>query len=117
MGIFHQASITAHPDVKLVAVCDAANYVLALMEKCTGVKTYSDYRKMIDTEDLDRVFIATPSRFADRIQRKNALESSASRLKIDHRDCAGTAPSARMRSRKADRGNPKGSAHGRESWI
>jgi predicted dehydrogenase len=63
MGISHQAIITAHPDVKLVAVCDAANYMLALMEKYTGVKTYSDYRKMIDTEDLDCVFIATPSRF------------------------------------------------------
>jgi scyllo-inositol 2-dehydrogenase (NADP+) len=43
MGISHQAIITAHPDVKLVAVCDAASYVLALMEKYTGVKTYSDY--------------------------------------------------------------------------
>jgi scyllo-inositol 2-dehydrogenase (NADP+) len=63
MGISHQAIITAHPDVKLVAVCDAANYVLALMKKYTGVKTYYDYRKMIDTENLDCVFIATPSRF------------------------------------------------------
>jgi hypothetical protein len=41
MGIAHQAIVTAHPDVNLVAVCD----VLALMEKCTGAKTYSDYRK------------------------------------------------------------------------
>jgi scyllo-inositol 2-dehydrogenase (NADP+) len=63
MGISHQAIITAHPDVKLVAVCDAASYVLALMEKYTGVKTYSDYQNMIDTEELDCVFIATPSRF------------------------------------------------------
>ena len=63
MGISHQAIITAHPEVKLVAVCDAANYVLPLMEKYTGVKTYSDYQKMINTEGLDCVFIATPSRF------------------------------------------------------
>jgi scyllo-inositol 2-dehydrogenase (NADP+) len=63
MGISHQAIIAAHPDAKLVAVCDSANYVLALMEKYTGVKTYSDYQKMIDTEELDCVFIATPSRF------------------------------------------------------
>ena len=33
MGIAHQAIITAHPDVNLVAVCD----VLALMEKCPGL--------------------------------------------------------------------------------
>jgi scyllo-inositol 2-dehydrogenase (NADP+) len=41
MGIAHQTIITAHPDVNLVAVCD----VLELMEKYTGAKTYSDYRK------------------------------------------------------------------------
>jgi predicted dehydrogenase len=51
---------------KQVAVCD----MLALMEKYTGVKAYFDYRKMIDTEDLDCVFIATPSRFTDRIPKK-----------------------------------------------
>jgi predicted dehydrogenase len=63
MGISHQAIITAHPDVKLVAVCDPATYMLDLMRKYIGVKTYSDYRTMIDTENLDCVFVATPSRF------------------------------------------------------
>ena len=63
MGISHQAIITAHPDVELVAVCDAAKYMLDLMAKYIGIKTYSDYQTMIDAEDLDCVFIATPSRF------------------------------------------------------
>jgi len=63
MGIYHQAIITAHPDVQLVAVCDAAGYMLDLMSKYIGVRTYSDYRKMIDMEELDCVVIATPSKF------------------------------------------------------
>ncbi len=63
MGISHQAIITAHPDIELVAVCDSANYMLELMRKHAGVRTYSNYPAMIDKEELDCVFIATPSSF------------------------------------------------------
>ena len=69
MGISHQAIMTAHPDMQLVAVCDAAKYMLDLMEKYIGVRTYSDYRKMIDTEELDCVVVATPSKFHGEIVR------------------------------------------------
>ena len=69
MGISHQAIMTAHPDVQLVAVCDAAKYMRDLMEKYIGVRTYSDYRKMIDTEKLDCVVVATPSKFHGEIVR------------------------------------------------
>ena len=69
MGISHQAIMTAHPDIQLVAVCDTAKYMRDLMGKYIGVRTYSDYRKMIDTEELDCVVIATPSRFHGEIVR------------------------------------------------
>lgn len=63
MGISHLAMIKAHPDVDLVAVCDMAGYMLDILGKYTGVKTYADYSKLLETEQLDAVFIATPSRF------------------------------------------------------
>lgn len=62
MGLSHQSMINAHPDVKLVAVCDSAAYVLDVISKYTGVKTYSDYKTMLAKEDLDCLFVATPSR-------------------------------------------------------
>lgn len=62
MGLSHQAIINTHPDVDLVAVCDTAEYLLDILKKYTGVRTYTDYRKLIATEGLDAVFIATPSR-------------------------------------------------------
>lgn len=62
MGISHHAIVNAHPDVILAAVCDSTQYVLDVLNKYTGVKCYSDYRRMIDTEELDCVVVSTPSR-------------------------------------------------------
>jgi scyllo-inositol 2-dehydrogenase (NADP+) len=61
-GLSHQAIINAHPDVELVAVCDTTEYLLDILTKYTSVKTYTNYRKLLATEKLDAVFIATPSR-------------------------------------------------------
>jgi scyllo-inositol 2-dehydrogenase (NADP+) len=63
MGLSHQAILNAHPEIRLVAVCDASQYLLDVLQKYTGVRTFSDYRKMIDGVELDSVVIATPSRF------------------------------------------------------
>jgi len=63
MGISHQAILHAHPQVDLVAVCDASQYILDILHKYTGVTTYTDFRKMIDESRLDAVVVATPSRF------------------------------------------------------
>jgi scyllo-inositol 2-dehydrogenase (NADP+) len=63
MGLSHCAIINTHPDVKLVAVCDTTDYLLGVLGKYSGLKTYTDYRKLLASEDLDAVFIATPSRF------------------------------------------------------
>ena len=62
MGMSHHAMINAHPDVKVAAVCDSTQYVLDILSKYTGVKTYSDYDRMLNEVELDAVLIATPSR-------------------------------------------------------
>lgn len=63
MGLSHQSMVNAHPEVQLKAVCDTSNYVLDVLSKYTGVKTYSNYEKMLAEEELDCVFVATPSTY------------------------------------------------------
>jgi scyllo-inositol 2-dehydrogenase (NADP+) len=63
MGLSHQSMVNVHPQLKLISVCDASGYVLDVLSKYTGVKTYTDYRKMFAEEKLDCVFVATPSRY------------------------------------------------------
>jgi scyllo-inositol 2-dehydrogenase (NADP+) len=63
MGLSHCAIINTHPDIKLVAVCDTTEYLLSVLGKYSHIKTYSSYRKLLAEEELDAVFIATPSRF------------------------------------------------------
>jgi predicted dehydrogenase len=60
MGLTHYALINAHPRVTVAAVCDSAGYVLAALNKYTGVRTYSDYAAMLREVELDAVLIATP---------------------------------------------------------
>jgi scyllo-inositol 2-dehydrogenase (NADP+) len=61
MGMSHFAILGAHPDVQIRAVCDRAIYLTTAVKRHTGVKTYKDYREMIDKCDLDAVLVATPS--------------------------------------------------------
>ena len=61
MGISHLALVRAHPSVDLVGVCDASGYVLGVLEKNTGVKTFSDFTKMLDEAKPEAVVISTPS--------------------------------------------------------
>lgn len=62
MGLSHASVLGAHPDVDLVAVCDTSSIVLSAFKKLTKIKTYDDYRKMIVTESLDFVVVATPTK-------------------------------------------------------
>jgi len=69
MGLSHLSMIRAHPDVHVVAVCDASKYLLDVVEKYTGIKTFSDYGRMLKEASLDAIIIATPSRFhADNVR-------------------------------------------------
>ena len=62
MGLSHAAIVGANPAVDLIAVCDTSTLVLNGFKKYTSLNTYSDYKKMIDKEDLDFVVIATPTK-------------------------------------------------------
>lgn len=61
MGLSHHAMINVHPRVKVEAVCDSASYVLDVLSKYTGVRTYTDFDLMLREVDLDAIIIATPS--------------------------------------------------------
>lgn len=63
MGISHAAIIGAHPDVDMVAVCDVSSFVLGGFSKFTHLRTYTDYKKLMNSEDLDFVVVATPTKF------------------------------------------------------
>lgn len=63
MGLSHVAIVGAHPQVDLVAVCDTSGLVLDAFKKFSSTKTYSDYKEMIEKEQLDFVVVATPTRF------------------------------------------------------
>lgn len=63
MGLSHCAIVNTHPDVQLVAVCDTSEYLLSVISRHTRLKTYRDYLTMFQTETLDAVIVATPSRY------------------------------------------------------
>lgn len=63
MGLSHASIVGAHRDVIMTAVCDTSTLVLDAFKKFSTVKTYSDYEKMIDSESLDFVVIATPTKY------------------------------------------------------
>jgi predicted dehydrogenase len=63
MGLSHAAIIGPHPDSELAAVCDTSSLILEAFKKFTSVSVYSDYIRMIDSEKLDFVVVATPTRF------------------------------------------------------
>lgn len=63
MGLSHASIVGAHPQVDLVAICDTSSMVLEGFKKYTNVNTYSDYKKMLSSEKLDFVVVATPTKF------------------------------------------------------
>lgn len=61
MGLSHLSMLRAHPNVELVGVCDSIKYVLDVLEKYTGIKTYTDYETMLAESGVETVVIATPT--------------------------------------------------------
>ena len=61
MGLSHHAMINAHPRVEVVAICDSAGYLLDILSKYTGVRTYTDFDAMLREVELDAMIVATPS--------------------------------------------------------
>ena len=62
MGLSHHAILNAHPQVQLVAACDKTKYVTDVLTKYAGLRCHDDYTRMLETEALDAVVIATPSK-------------------------------------------------------
>lgn len=62
MGLSHASIVAAQKEVDLVAVCDTSSIVLNGFKKFSQIKTYSDYKKMLDKEELDFVVVATPTK-------------------------------------------------------
>jgi predicted dehydrogenase len=62
MGLSHLSMIRSHPRVSVDAVVDSTGYVLDVLSKYTGVRTYGDYDTMLREVALDAVIIATPTR-------------------------------------------------------
>ena len=61
MGLSHVSIARAHPDVNVVGVCDSAAYVLDVMGKYTGLRTFTDFETMLDETRPDAVVVATPT--------------------------------------------------------
>ena len=62
MGLSHFAMINAHPDANVVGICDPLGYMVEVLEKYSGTRGYTDYKKMFDETQPEAVIIATPSR-------------------------------------------------------
>ena len=62
MGLSHLAIVRAHPEVNLVAGCDATAYLTDILSKHAGLKCYADFDRMLASEQLDALVIATPSK-------------------------------------------------------
>ncbi|MBA4142658.1 MAG: Gfo/Idh/MocA family oxidoreductase [Nitrosospira sp.] len=75
MGLSHYGMINAHPGIKVEAVCDSTGYVLDVLNKYTGIRTYADFDQMLQEVELDAVIISIPTRMhAALVQR--ALEKN-----------------------------------------
>jgi predicted dehydrogenase len=63
MGLSHCSILGAHPEVDLVAACDTSGLILEAMSKYSPIKVYTDYKKMIGENELNCVFVATPTKY------------------------------------------------------
>ncbi len=61
MGLTHFSILNTHPQVRVVAVCDASGFVLKNAGRHMGVETFKGFDRMLDTMDLDFVIVATPT--------------------------------------------------------
>lgn len=61
MGITHFSILNSHPKVRIKAICDKSSTMMSIVQKYLDIETYSDYKKMLDSVELDFVVISTPS--------------------------------------------------------
>ena len=61
MGITHFSLLNNHPSLDAAAVCDSSDIMMNILRRYIPINTYGDYKKMMDEESLDCVFISTPT--------------------------------------------------------
>ena len=61
MGLSHLALARAHDDLDVVAVCDSQAFLVSGVKSQTGIAGYRSVEKMLDEQNLDCVFVATPT--------------------------------------------------------
>ena len=62
MGLVHASTIRTHPDVEVTALCDTSKFMTqALGNFFPDVRFYGDFEKMLSSEDIDVVFVTTPT--------------------------------------------------------
>ena len=61
MGLSHLSMLNAHPGASVDAVCDTSGYLLSMLGKYSGLRTFERLESMLDEVDLDAVAICTPS--------------------------------------------------------
>lgn len=62
MGLSHLSILGAHPNVEIVGVCDTSKMVVEVLERYSGFKCFSDYKKMVDESLPDGVFVSVPTK-------------------------------------------------------
>jgi len=62
MGLSHCAILNAQPDVDLVCVSDKSKFLTWTLSKYGNHQCFDNYKKMIDTQKLDMVVVATPTK-------------------------------------------------------
>ncbi|MCE7053286.1 Gfo/Idh/MocA family oxidoreductase [Algoriphagus sp. AGSA1] len=63
MGLSHLSILGAHPNVKIVGVCDTSKMVVQVLERYSGYKCFSDYIKMVEETQPDGVFVSVPTKY------------------------------------------------------
>ncbi|MGG7465884.1 Gfo/Idh/MocA family protein [Plantibacter sp. YIM 135347] len=63
MGLSHLAMIKAHPGVSVDAVVDSTGFILDVLSKYTGLRTFPSVEAMLEAVELDAVIVATPTKF------------------------------------------------------
>lgn len=72
MGITHYAIINSYPDVIIDSIADPSGLVLTMIDKYLDIKTYKDYKELIDKRNLDGLLVCTPPALHYQIIKKAA---------------------------------------------
>ena len=79
MGLSHLVDAQRAPRVSVDGVCDSSGYLVSMLGKYSGLRTFTDLDRMLDEVELDAVAICTPS-FLHASQVRSALERRRARV-------------------------------------